>query len=698
MTGKISTEHLERGAIVYVRQSTMHQVRTHDEGRRRQYELVERARELGFSSIEVIDDDLGCSGSGLQARPGFQRLVSMVCAVQTGAVFCLEASRLARNGRDWHHLLDLCALVGVLLFDPDGVYDPRLMNDRLLLGLKGTMSEYELSLLRQRSIEARDAKAGRGELRCGLPPGYVWVGNGKMDKDPDLRIAEGIGLVFSKFDDFGSVRQTWLWFRIQELSLPVMRRSEEGIKVEWKKPSYHNLLSILRNPLYAGAYAFGRTGQRTSVVDGRARRTNGHRKPIEQWNVLIRDHHEGYIEWEKFLHNQAIIVDNAHMKNRASRKSGRGGRALLSGMVRCARCGCLMRVFYGSCAGNAHRYICRSRDLKDADHPCIGVGGIRVDQAVVLQLLESVTPRAVEAAEAASNHIRKQFYDARNAVAKELEEASYEARLAARRYEAVDPDKRLVAQELEARWEAALRRVALLEHRLSEMTASPPDEQKQPDIEKLRTLARQLPEIWNAASTDMKLKQRITRILIQEVILDVNEEKSEAIVVIHWTGGRHTEIRIPRNRAPLRMAHQPNAVEVVQKMAGRFTDREIAITLNRARRGRREPEAAWTEVRIKELREHLDLPVFDPSLMPEDVVSRDEAALRLGVCVGSVKMLIKRQVLPAEQIVPYAPWWIPISALNDEKVLEEVREIIKRRPQNLTKYRERKTLALPGVN
>ena len=697
MTNKVTIEHLERGAIVYVRQSTMQQVRTHEEGRRRQYELVERARQIGFSSVEVIDDDLGRSGSGLQERPGFQRLVSLVCAVQTGAVFCLEASRLARNGRDWHHLLDLCALVGVLLFDPDGVYDPRLMNDRLLLGLKGTMSEYELGLLRQRSLQARNAKAGRGELRCGLPAGYVWVGNGKMDKDPDLRVAQGIELVFNKFDDLGSVRQTWLWFQTKELSLPVVSRHEEGITVRWKKPAYHNVLSILSNPMYAGAYVFGRTGQRTSVVDGRARRTNGHRKPLEQWNVLIRDHHVGYIEWEKFLHNQAIISDNAHMKNRAARKSGRGGRALLSGMVRCARCGYMMRVFYGSSSGNAHRYICRSRDLIEADRPCIGVGGVRVDRAVALQLLEAVTPKAVAAAEEAANHIQQQIDDARLAVTKELEEAHYEARLAARRYEAVDPDKRLVAQELEARWEAALQRSNQLERRLEEMNESPSGEQKL-DVRKLRILAQQLPEIWNASSTDMKLKQRITHILIEEVLLDVDEDKSEAIAVIHWTGGRHTEIRIPRNRSPVRMPHQPNAIEVVQKMAGRFPDREIAITLNRSRRGKREPGAVWTEVRIKELRERLSLPAFDPSQMSQEVVSRDEAALRLGICVGSVITLIKRGILPAEQVVPYASWWIPVASLSDDKVLEEVRAIIERRPKNLAKFRERKTLALPGID
>jgi len=698
MSGKLTADHLGRGASGYVRQSTLQQVREHEEGRRRQYELVERAHGLGFSRVEVIDEDLGRSGSGLQARPGFQRLVSLVCAVQTGAVFCLEASRLARNGRDWHHLLDLCALVGVLLFDPDGVYDPRLMNDRLLLGLKGTMSEYELGLLRQRSLQARDAKAERGELRFGLPPGYVWTRARKIEKDPDRRVVEAIELVFRKFVEHGSVRQTWLWFRSHDLSLPVMCGSADGARIVWRAPAYHNLLTTLCNPSYAGAYAFGRTGQRTSVVDGRARRTSGHRKAMQEWSVLIRDHHEGYIDWKQFERNQAMIADNAHMKSRTARKSGRGGRALLSGMVRCRRCGYMMRVHYGSTAGNAHRYVCRVRFLEEPDISCVAVGGVRVDRAVSLQLVEALTPTAIEAAEETARQLQQQCSDAQTAVANELEEARYEARLAARRYEAVDPDKRLVARELEARWEAALQRVTDLERRLEEMSRAPKDENAVPNAQELRALASRLPEIWNARSTDMCVKQRIVRILINEVLLDVDAERGEAVVVIHWAGGRHTELRVPRNRAPVRMAHQPNAVEVVKKMAGRFSDAEIANTLNRARRGKRKPDAGWTHLRVKELRAQLDLPDHDPLQPSPEVVSRDEAAARLGICIGSVAALIERGVLPAEQIVPYAPWRIPIAALEDEVVLTEVRKVVERRPMNLAKFREKQTLTLPGFD
>lgn len=697
MNRKLTASHIERGAIVYVRMSTMAQVLEHTEGRRRQYELVERARELGFASVDVIDEDLGRSGSGLQARPGFQKLVAAICSGSVGAVFCLEASRLARNGRDWHHLLDLCALVGAVLVDPEGTYDPRVMNDRLLLGLKGTMSEYELGLLRQRSLEARDSKAKRGELRCGLPPGLVWAPNGKIEKDPDLRIAKAIELVFKKFFELGTTRQTWLWLRQQDLSLPVLRPGEHGTHLEWKTPAYHNLLTILRNPMYAGAYVFGRTGQRTCVVEGRARRTNGHRKPIEQWSVLIRDHHPGYITWDEFTRNQSLIADNAHMKKRTSRKAGRGGRALLAGMLRCGRCGYMMRVFYGSHSSTAYRYICRSQDLSEPNGTCIGVGGVRVDRAVANQLLEALRPKAIEAATQAALKRAKKSQDARCAIERELEEARYEARLAARRYEAVDPDKRMVACALEARWEAALQRTTDLERRLDEIV-SYDDSAPAANIDELRSMAQSLPAIWNAPSCDQKLKQRITQILIKEVIANVDEERSESVLVIHWTGGRHTELRVHRNRGAVQTVHRPDAVDVVRKMAGRYPDLEIASTLNRARRGRAAKSSAWSELRVRQLRERLSLPAFDSSHPRPETVTRDQAAARLGICVGSVNLLIKRKILPAEQVVAYAPWQIPEASLRDRRVQQGVREIVERRPMNLRQYRENKTLTLPGLH
>ena len=424
MSTRITSDHLGRTAIVYVRQSTMAQVMGNLESQRRQYDLAGAAEKIGFRSVTVIDDDLGRSGSGNMERPGFERLVAMVCSGNVGAVYCIEASRLARNGRDWHHLIDLCALAGTLVIDPDGAYDPRLVNDRLLLGLKGTMSEYELSLMRQRGIAARDSKARRGEYQFMLPPGYCWSETGKIETDPDQHVADTIRLVFAKFRELGSARQVFLWLRSAGIRMPVVLRNVDVCKLIWKAPAYHSVMQILHNPLYAGAYAFGRHAQRTQIIDGRARKINGLAKPREEWNVLLRDNHAGYISWQEYDDNQKLLLENAHMKKNCARKSARGGRALLTGLMRCGRCGRMMRVFYGSAKGNAHRYQCRGDDAHVGAGLCIGIGGVRTDRAVASQILEAVSNHAVEAAILASSQVERSTNDIIAAVERDLEAAA----------------------------------------------------------------------------------------------------------------------------------------------------------------------------------------------------------------------------------------------------------------------------------
>ena len=696
MSTKIAADHLARGAVVYVRQSTMTQVQGNLESQKRQYALADAARAAGFVSVTVIDDDLGRSGSGLAARPGFQRLVAELCAGAVGAVFCIEASRLARNGRDWHHLVDLCALTGALVIDPDGVYDPRLMNDRLLLGLKGTMSEYELSLLRQRGLAARDSKAGRGALRFTLPPGLVWSEDGRIELDPDERVQGAIQLVFAKFQELGSARQVFLWVRDAALQLPVVRRNGIVRRIEWRRPAYHSIVQVLHNPLYAGAYAFGRRGERTRIVDGRAVKTTGHSKAISAWNVLIRDHHEGYIDWERFEENQRMLVENAHMKRRAARKSGRGGRALLTGLVRCGRCGRMMRVFYGMRSGHAHRYQCRGDDAHVGSGLCIGIGGIRVDRAIVERILEAVAEPAVEAALLAAEQTAKAVDDVRRAVGRELEEARYEASLAERRYDHVDPAKRHVARELEARWNAALERVAALERRTvrldDELEARP-----RVDPEALLRLARDLPRVWNAVGTDARAKQRIVRLLIEEIVIDLDDEAHEAVLLIHWIGGRHTEVRVARRRAggyPTDLS--PSAVQVIRTLGGQWPDRELAVTMNRMRC--KTPDGlTWTTVRVAELRDRLGVPAFDAETDRPQTISADAAAHRLGICVPSVHKLIRKGVLPANQLMPSAPWQILVAALDTEQVRIGVQEIAERRPTKALAAADERLLRLPGL-
>jgi DNA invertase Pin-like site-specific DNA recombinase len=650
---------------------------------------------MGFASVATIDDDLGRSGSGLVARPGFQKLVASVCSGAIGAVFCIEASRLARNGRDWHHLIDLCALVSTLVIDPDGVYDARLINDRLLLGLKGTMSEYELSLLRQRGLAARDAKAKRGELRFALPPGYCWNELGRIEMDPDERIIEAIRLVFRKFRELGSARQVLLWAHQAEVKLPVLRRSPVGHRIAWQSPAYHTVIKMLQHPMYAGAYVFGRTSQRTHVVDGRARKTIGHRKPMQAWNVLLREHHPGYLSWEQFEENQKMIAENAHMQKRMVRKSARGGRALLTGLVRCARCGRMMRVFYGMRSGHAHRYQCPGDANHAATGLCIGIGGVRIDRAVVMQLLEAVSEHAVEAAVRAAEQATRADDDVRLALRRELEEAHYEASLAGRRYEMVDPTKRLVARELEARWNVALERVAQLEQRIARLDVSATT-RPQIDRAALLALAHDLPAAWNAPSTDARTKQRLTRILIQEVVIDIDDTANEAVVTIHWNGGRHTEIRVARIRnGRYPDDRHPSPVEVIRKLGGHWPDRELAVTMNRMR-CKSSDGKSWTTVRVRELRERLGIAAFDPAAVQVETISVDETARRLQICVGSVLRLIREGVLPATQLMPSAPWQVPAAALESETVQIGVRNVVERRPRNFAVLQEEKTLKLPG--
>lgn len=696
MTHKLTPAHLQRRAVIYVRQSSPTQLLQNRESQLRQYNLADYARKLGFVEVEIIDEDLGRSGSGLVDRPGFQRLVTEVCQGQVGAVFCLEASRLARNGRDWHHLIELCGLVGAVLIDPEGVYDPRLSNDRLLLGLRGTMSEFELSVLRQRSLEAIRQKARRGELRFCLPVGFCWGLKDAIELDPDVRVQNAIRLVLQKFHQCGSARQTLLWFREESITLPAIGHGEKNQRVFWKPPLYHTILAILSNPTYAGAYAFGRTEVRTKVSMGRARRTEGHRKPQDQWTVLIRDHHPGYITWEQFESNQKTLADNAHMKSRMGRQSGRGGRSLLVGLMRCCRCSRMLRVHYLGKNRKEMRYQCINGHINQGIPKCISFGGVRVDQAVSEEVLKVVQPVAIDAALRAGEEKVQQQTERIRVVELELEQARYEARLASRRYESVDPDNRLVASELEARWNTTLCRVRDLESKL-EQTRRESSAAPTIDRDELLRLAKDLPAVWELPTTDLALKQRITRILIQEIVVNVDEKAQEVVLVIHWAGGRHSELHVPKPRTGQHgRCTKAEAVDLVRQMASSYTDEDIALTLNRL--GLKTGVGnTWNEMRVRSLRQYLKLPVC----RPEQQVGRlnlQRAAEQLGVSATVVRRLIERKMLPAAQIVSGAPWQIEAKDVASAEVIQAAMALKNRESRIRNKSMDERTLMLPGLS
>ena len=401
--------------------------------------------------------------------------------------------------------------------------------------------------------------------------------------DPDERVVDAIRLVFRKFRELGSARQVLLWATQADVKLPVLQQRAGADHVKWQSPAYHAVLAVLKHPIYAGAYVFGRRGNRTQVVEGRARKSSGHHKPMKDWNVLLRDRHAAYISWDEFEEHQKMIAENAHMQKRMSRKSARGGRALLTALTRCGRCGRMMRVFYGMRSGHAHRYQCRGDDKHVGAGLCIGIGGVRVDRAVAALLLEAVSGHAVQAAIRAVELVSQENDGVKLALQRELEQARYEASLAARRYEAVDPAKRLVARELETRWNDALERVGQIEERLAALDVAaasrPPIDQ-----ETLMALAHDLPTAWNASGTDARTKQRLTRILVHEVVIDLDEASNEAVVTVHWHGGRHTQTRVARTSIGRYPADRhPGAVEVMRELGGKWPDRELAVTMNRMR-------------------------------------------------------------------------------------------------------------------
>jgi DNA invertase Pin-like site-specific DNA recombinase len=517
---KITPEHLSRSAVVYIRQSTAHQVTNNLESQRRQYGLVERGRQLGWHDVQVIDDDLGRSGGGT-ARPGFEKLLAAICEGRVGAVLSIEASRLARNGRDWHTLLEFCGLVDTLIIDEDGIYDPRSTNDRLLLGMKGTMSEMELSMFRQRSRVAIQQKARRGELFSTIAIGYVKTADHRIEKDPDRRIQDAIALVFAKFAELQTVRQVLLWFRQENILLPAVQGSGKR-PIEWRVPHYQTLHHVLMNPVYAGCYVYGRRSTYVTLKEGRKRQHRRMHRDPKDWQVLIKDRHEGYISWQQFERNQQLMADNANAMSYMGRGSIRGGEALLVGLLRCARCGRRLSVAYSGSGAARQRYECHGTSHTRGTKKCISFGGLRMERAVAAEVLDRLQPFGIEAALAALATQGHEQVEKRHQLENALQAARYEAARAHRQYDAVDPENRLVASELERRWNEKLAQVQALEVALAELAARPASALSRGDRERLMSLGKDLACAWDSKGTTVETKKKIVRLLITEIIVDVS--------------------------------------------------------------------------------------------------------------------------------------------------------------------------------
>ena len=656
MTEKIRPEHLQRAAYVYIRQSTVQQVRFHLEGQKRQYALRDRAHEFGFTQVVVIDEDLGRSGSGLQERPGFGRLLAAVCQGAAGAVVALEASRLARNNRDWHHLVDLCALTDTLLIDDDGIYNPKLLNDRLLLGLKGTMSEFELGLLRQRARQAFMQKAKRGCAMWEVPVGFVRTEDGQIEKSPDRQVQQAIEAVFSKFNQLGSARQTVIWFREERILLPQAKPGSEGRQVEWLLATISRVHQILRNPCYAGAFAYGRTGTKTSIIEGRAQRSLSRLpKSMEQWEVLIREHHSGYICWEQYLKNRQVMAKNLAQRKGEAGGAAKKGPALLSGLMRCGCCGRRLQVVYSGSGGQVGRYVCTSDRVQRGSSACLSVGSLRTDGAVVAEVLAAIEPVGIEATLRVSEQARLEDHEKHRAVELALEKARYEAQRARRQYDAVEPENRLVAAELEARWNQALAKVSELEGRVKALQVETAQTITAEQKQRLSELGKDLKRLWEDPSAPVELKKRIIRTVIEEIVVTHHEEPAEHRLQIHWAGGVHTELRVPRNPPGMhgRMAGR-SVIELVRELAKVCDDKTIAAVLNRLGYTTGQGNS-WRLSRVTSFRHTHGIELCGAT---SGSLTLQAAAERLQVSDTVMERLIRSGVLPARQVVKYAPWVI----------------------------------------
>jgi DNA invertase Pin-like site-specific DNA recombinase/predicted DNA-binding transcriptional regulator AlpA len=674
---KVKPEHLHRGAFVYVRQSTATQVEHNRESTHRQYALVEHAQSLGWATeqITVIDDDLGLSGATTCGRSGFARMTAEVALGHVGIVLGLEVSRLARNNADWYRLLDLCGITDTLIGDAEGVYHPSLFNDRLILGLKGTMSEAELHILRARLDGGIRNKAARGELRRGLPVGFVWgEQDGEVRFHPDEAVTRTIATVFERFAELGSVRRVWLWFLCEQLSFPL--RSHPGDDIRWVPPSYHTIHHVLTNPVYAGAYAYGKNRHERYVDERGVLRKRVRHLPRSQWAVLIPEHHEGYVDWQTHEANLARIASNTRPRPHQPGGAVREGSALLQGIATCGHCGRRLHTHYQG-RNASPGYHCPGKNIVNGRGVyCLNIGGVQIDNAVAQAVLDALQPAGLQASLLAAEQLENSHDAALEQWRLAVERARYEAERAERRYRATEPENRLVARGLETEWEQRLGELKQAEAELARREQQRPRELSPDERNAVFRLGQDLQRVWHAPTTAARDQKELLRTLLEEVIIAAHRDEHRAHLTLRWRGGVLTELDVDRprtRRAPIRT--DEDTVALVRRLAEHYPDAVIAGILNRQGKSTAYGHR-FTANRLGTLRRHWDIPRFEPRTKPSqgELVNIKQAANILGIAPSTIHRWLNAGFIPGEQITPGAPWQIRLTKELRARFVEDTPE------------------------
>jgi DNA invertase Pin-like site-specific DNA recombinase len=677
--GKIGAVHLGRDAYVYVRQSTLTQVREHTESLARQYELAERAVALGWDAhqVRVIDADLGRSGAEVTAREGFKDLVADVGLGRVGIVFGIEVSRLARNNADWYQLLDLCALTDTLIADTDGVYHPGDFNDRLVLGLKGTMSEAELHLIRSRLTAGLRHKAARGELRQWLPVGFDYDENDAIVITADEAVAEAIATVFRRFAELGSARQVLLSLRGDGLLLP-RRPARTGSRVHWQAATYPAVHDLLTNPVYAGAFVFGRTRTEKRIDPAGRVISRTVALPRDQWEVLIPGHHAGFISWDAFEANTAALRANWRPPRGLGGGAAREGSALLQGRIRCGKCGRMMQTGYSGVKGNCPRYVCaRAKQLYGGEKGCQSIGGRRLEQRVLDEVFSVLAPAALTATGRALADAEQAHAATLKAFELAAERARYEADRARRQYDAVEPENRLVARTLERALESKLAVQRQAERDLIAQRARRPAQLTEVELAWLTRAGADVRAVFNAPGTTFRERKQLLRAILTEVVVTVDATARAATVAIVWQGGARTELTMTMTKIGGHFqTTSEDTVELVRRLAVHYDDTTIALILGRQHR-KTGTGLPFTRSRVKTLRVSRGIPAFQPETVgpgSEDVavvtVAEAERLLRVGKV--TIYRWLRDGFITGEQLTPNAPWRIRIDQAVRDRVVPEV--------------------------